>query len=311
MFTVEELLEKHRKENKSYVAEKITFEGVDNLDIYNITAPFKSAGNWYIAGRVEPRDSEHSKVYFFKQKTDTQWIVAEGAPVFDLQDPFITHVNGSLIFGGVEIFESEEDPSVLHWRTVFYTGKDIFSLSRFFAGPMGMKDIRLKQLADNRLLVLTRPQGEKGGRGKIGAVVVESLDDLTINVIEEAPLLKGLFIDEEWGGANEIHHIEEESKEVGVLGHIACFGEEGDRHYYGMSFILNIENLQLSDVKIIAERKDFLPGPSKRPDLEDVIFSGGLSKKSGETYLYAGVSDAQAQRLKIENPFKVGEGEKA
>ena len=41
-------------------------------------------------------------------------------------------------------------------------------------GPPKMKDIRFLQLLDGRILVLTRPQGERGGRGRIGFCVVDS-----------------------------------------------------------------------------------------------------------------------------------------
>ena len=68
-----------------------------------------------------------------------------------------------------------------------------------------MKDLRLAELNDGSIGVLTRPQGEKGGRGKIGFARISSLEELTLDVVEEAPLLEGQFVDEEWGGANEPH----------------------------------------------------------------------------------------------------------
>lgn len=75
----------------------------------------------------------------------------------------------------------------------------------------------------------------KGSRGKIGAIVINSLADLTIEQIEKAPLLKRNFSGDEWGGGNEIHLLED--GRIGVLGHIACFDEAGDRHYYACSFV--------------------------------------------------------------------------
>ena len=57
-------------------------------------------------------------------------------------------------------------------------------------------------------------------------------------------------------------------------------------------------------MQIIATRADFPPGASKRPDLEDVIFSGGLVRlPDGKAWFYAGLSDAEAGRILIDDPF--------
>ncbi|MNW62547.1 hypothetical protein D3C74_406880 [compost metagenome] len=156
-------------------------------------------------------------------------------------------------------------------------------------------------MSDGSIGIFTRPQGKKGGRGKIGFAKVGRLEDLSIEVVQEAPLLDQ-FLDEEWGGCNEIHLLA--NGKLGVLGHIARFDEQGDRHYYPMAFCYDPVTGQYSDMQIIAERSDFLPGPSKRPDLADVVFSGGLVRKGGgKANLYAGISDAEAQKLEIDDPF--------
>ncbi|WP_411169761.1 DUF1861 family protein [Clostridium sp. MB05] len=284
-----------------YNVEKIKFVNVGDNDVYNITAPFKNDDKTIIAGRVEARDSEHSKVYFFENISEG-WSPAKGYPVLELQDPFYTRINDELIVGGVEIFPDPEKEDTLKWRTIFYKGKNIQSLERFFVGPDGMKDLRLAQLLDGKIAVLTRPQGEKGGRGKIGFTIINSLNELTIEVVNESPLLNGLFIDEEWGGANEARPLD--SSTLGILGHIACFDNDGNRHYYPMTFKLDINTLKVSEQKLIAIRKDFKPGEAKRPDLEDVVFSGGLIIEGNKARLYSGISDAEAQFIEIDNPFK-------
>ena len=91
---------------------------------------------------------------------------------------------------------------------------------------------------------------------------------------------------------------------VGVLGHVASFDEAGDRHYYPMVFALDPQTGAFSDMELIAVRAEFLPGETKRPDLADVVFSGGLVRKpDGTADLYAGISDAEAHRVTIEDPF--------
>lgn len=300
--TCEVLLDEYLKSKaKIYDVEKINFASVGENDVYNISAPFMDNGKLIIAGRVEARDSECSTVYFF-QKHDTNWIPVEGYPKLQLQDPFFTKINGELLIGGVEVFKNSEVEGSLMWRTIFYRGKDIISLKRFFVGPDGMKDLRLVQLSDDRIGILTRPQGEKGGRGKIGFAIINTLEELCINIIAEAPLVEDLFNEDEWGGANEARVLNETT--LGILGHVACFDNKGNRHYYSMTFKLNINSLEIKQQKLIAIRNDFKSGAAKRPDLEDVVFSGGLVIAGDKATLYAGISDAQTQYIVIDNPFK-------
>ena len=71
-----------------------------------------------------------------------------------------------------------------------------------------------------------------------------------------------------------------------------------------MVFIINPETRETTNLKLIATRSDFLEGPSKRVDLVDVIFSGGLVRHSnGTATLYAGISDADAQCITIVDPL--------
>ncbi|WML55116.1 DUF1861 family protein [Neobacillus sp. PS3-12] len=282
--------------------EKIVFTGIGDKDVYNITAPFEDEGELVIAGRTELRDSEHSHVYFFVERNG-EWVPRENSPVLELQDPFFTKIAGDLVLGGVQTFPHPTKEGALGWRTVFYKGTSINQLKEFSKGPDGMKDLRLIELKDGSVGVLTRPQGEKGGRGKIGWTRIASLDELTIDAIHDAPLLAGQFMDEEWGGANEPHLLT--NGLVGVLGHIASFDQDGNRHYYPMAFALDPETAEVSDIRIICARKYFQPGPAKRPDLVDVVFSGGLVRNvdEGKAVLYAGISDAEAQKIVIDDPF--------
>jgi hypothetical protein len=282
--------------------EKIYFTGIGDMDVYNITAPFEDEGQLVIAGRTESRDSEHSNVYFFVERNG-KWVPRENSPVLELQDPFFTKIAGELVLGGVQIFPHPMKEGALGWRTVFYKGSSINDLKEFAKGPDGMKDIRLVELKDGSIGVFTRPQGEKGGRGKIGWTRIASLEELTIDVINNAPLLDGQFMEEEWGGVNEPHLLA--NGLVGVLGHIASFDQEENRHYYPMTFVLDPETAEVSDIQLIAARKYFLPGPAKRPDLTDVVFSGGLVRnlKEGKAVFYAGISDAEAQKITIDDPF--------
>lgn len=295
-----ELLEEYKQSRPRFTWKKLRFIGIGDQDVYNVTAPFQDDGEWVIAGRVEARHTEHSVVRFFVEEKGI-WCPHLNAPTFNLQDPFVTRIGAELIFGGVEVYPHPTIPGALAWRTNFYRGTSISNLEKFASGPDGMKDIRLVEIARERIGVFTRPQGEIGGRGTIGFTEVATLDHLTIRTIAEAPLLDQ-FVPEEWGGANEVHLLK--NGLLGVLGHIACFDHKGDRHYYPMVFAFDVEARQATPMKLIATRADFPAGPAKRSDLQDVVFSGGLRRlPNGRAEFYAGVSDAEAHCLGMKDPF--------
>lgn len=281
---------------------KLNFTGVNGHDVYNITAPFSSAGKSIVAGRVEPRHHEYSTIIFFEE-IDNVWSPVTHAPAFELQDPFVTRIGGELIFGGVKITDLG---GFLEWETIFFRGPDIFNLTEFFRGPKGMKDIRLCDLENGRIAVFTRPQGEVGGRGTIGYTEITRLEDLTIEVIGQAALLEGMFHPMDWGGANEAHLLA--NGEIGVLAHAAHY-ENDDvkraRYYHATSFIFDPVSRKFRDYKIIACREQFEDGPAKEKFLTDVIFSSGLIRNRDRTTLYVGVSDTEAHWIEIEDPFPV------
>lgn len=281
--------------------QQLLFAGVDQHDVYNITAPFRSGDITVIAGRVEPRHHEFSTIVFFEEKQDV-WLPVPGAPLFDLQDPFFCFVRGELVFGGVRIHQTES--GLLGWRTVFFRGSGIFDLTEFFVGPNGMKDIRLCDLQDGRIGVFTRPQGLKGGRGTIGYTEIACLEDLTHEILDAAPLIEDMFHPADWGGANETHLLP--GGEIGVLAHSAHY-ENDDflqaRHYYATAFIFDPHDRSFRNYRVIASRDQFPDGHAKRPDLQDVIFSSGLVRSCSGTRLYAGLSDAEARWIAIPDPF--------
>ncbi|KAA8671580.1 DUF1861 family protein [Clostridium sp. WLY-B-L2] len=296
----DKLLKEHKTIKTKKAAKRVKFIGIFNKDVYNITAPFLNNGRIVIAGRVESKMGRDSMVLFFEKYKDA-WCHVVESPIMELEDPFFTKIGDELVIGGVEVFNSINNPYNLIWRTIMYKGRDIFHLKLFFVGPDGMKDLRIAELKDGSIGVLTRPQGAKGGKGKIGFTKIRRLNDLSMGVIEDAPILNDFLHDDEWGGINSIYPIDENN--IGLLGHIAKMDEDGMKHYYSMTFVLDMNSMRYKDVKIIATREDFLPGPSKDGSLYDVVFSGGLEFKDKKAVLYAGISDIEAQTLEIDNPF--------
>lgn len=307
---VEGLVAEYRAEGRAASGKRMVFTGIGGRDAYNPTAPFKTRFRGraveVMAARVEARDSEASEVVFF-EKSRGRWRPLPGAPRLRLQDPFVSRIGGELVLGGVETFPKDGG---LGYRTVFYRGASLSTLKRFAQGPDGMKDVRLAELPDGRLLVVTRPQGEVGGRGKIAMTVLDGLGSLEPGAIARAGVLEGLFRDDEWGGANELHLLSD--GRIGVLGHVARFDERGGRHYYPMAFTLDPATGRRSPMKVLLERGRLPAGASKRPDLEDVLFSGGLIRgKHGKAALYVGAGDAEAYRVEIEDPFPAAASAKA
>ncbi|BBH24261.1 hypothetical protein Back11_56060 [Paenibacillus baekrokdamisoli] len=281
---------------------RIIFEDVDDKDVYNITAAFLDQNDLIIAGRVESRDTELSQVIFFRQEGEA-WRPHPHYRTYELQDPFMTRIKGELILGGVRVTADPMNPKhIISWVTEMYRGASLDTLKLFLTGPEHMKDVRVVELAGGEIGVLTRPQGEKGGRGKIGFFKTNKLEAITAQQINDAPVFQDQFVAEEWGGANEPHLLA--NGLIGVLGHIASFDSEGDRHYYAMTFAINPQTMEKTPMKLIARRSIFPEGPTKRPDLVDVIFSGGLVRKEGGmAALYVGASDAAAYVAEIPDPF--------
>jgi hypothetical protein len=297
---VDDLLRHHRRTRAPGFGEKLRFAEVGRKDVYNPTRPFCVNGRRVLAARVESRHKEtDSQIWFFQKRGDA-WTPIAGTPRLSLQDPFVTRVGNELILGGVEVDTIK--PGAIRYRTAFYRGKSLHALRRFATGPDGMKDIRLAELQNGRILVLTRPQGRKGGRGKIGYTVIDNLDALTPDAIARAPLIRHQFQRSEWGGANEIHVLDDNT--VGVLGHIARFDRDGGRHYYPMAFTLDLSRARASAMKILLERSQLPPGPAKKADLKDVVFTGGLERGAGAAMLYVGASDAEVHRARIPDPFR-------
>ncbi len=286
------------------------FSGLKDMDIYNPSVPFTIKGATYIAGRVEERSSERSRVMFFK-KTGDVWDLCKEAMTFELQDPFITFIDSKLIMGGVRVVWEEGTNRATAWYTDFYIGSGLDDLHLFASGPKHMKDIRLVELSDKRIGIFTRPQGEQmlnqfGCIAKIGFMIVDSLEDITAAKIEQAAFIEGIFRPDEWGGCNQIHLLK--NGHLGIVGHIA-YGEEKPNarylHYYGMSFIFDPVNKRIVDkVKIIISRDCFPDGPCKAQRLSDVTFTSGIQRLCGnKAVIYTGLSDAQVGSAVINDPF--------
>ena len=302
-YTVSALLKSHRGKARSVLENKrLSFINIDGQDVYNPAYPIIFEEKLVLPARVERRESEVSRIVMFEQdQVQDTWKPIRDFPATNLQDPFWIQLDTMLLLGGVHV---DYSPSglVQSWKTVFLTCNSLQDTSPYFTGPKGMKDLRICSLPCGKIALFTRPQGKnKGGRGQIGYSLLDSLHDLTINAVENAPLLE-IFSEEEWGGVNHAQVLPDGT--LGVLGHIACFSSDMHRHYYPMTFVIDpLSGYLVKEPSIILERRDLLPGSSKRPDLQDVIFPGGCVLKNDISILYLGVSDIEVQKVVLKNLF--------
>lgn len=285
----------------------LKISGVGKKDVYN-PALLKVNGKIYLAGRVESRKSAlDSQILFFEKNKKEIWLPIKESPVFNLEDPFFAKIGDEIIFGGVETKWREKStkndkPLLVGFKTVFYKGKDIYKLERFAEGPWNMKDIRIVELFDKKIGVFSRPQNGVTEKGKIGFIIINSLDELRPVVIQEAPLLENNFVADEWGGVNAAYLLDFDK--IGVLGHIARQSIDSSLHYYAITFIFDYKTCKSSSVKIIATRDNFPSTEAKTSTSYDVIFPGALFPVTDDrVLLYAGLSDTSVGCLELPNPF--------
>jgi Protein of unknown function (DUF1861) len=258
-------------------------------------------------GRRESLGSEtDSHVGYYVPNGRGELMPIDG-PDLKLQDPFFSRLGNELILGGVAV-DVDSAGHIKGYRTVFYRdhGEGLDHLTKFLEGPPGMKDIRLVEMKDGRVAIFTRPQGEKGGRGKIGFTTVESLGQLTAQGIEDAPLINNQFIDGEWGGVNAAYLLN--NGKIGIVGHVARFDANGNRDYCAVTFSFDPNTGIASPMEIVLTRED-LPGGlargSKRQDLENVLFPGQVIRSpDGTAVLWGGEGDKRVFGVKITDPFK-------
>ena len=281
---------------------KLNFGGISGKDIFNINAPFVVGDKYCILGRVESREEEDSSVsmFFCYSRDKKTWLLNKSYPIFNLQDPFIAKFRDYILLGGVEVAQRPNKKD-LSYRTLFFRGEDVNTMNLFAHGPWGMKCIRFIELHDKTIAVFTRPQGKKGGRGKIGFTIIDTLKNLTPRTLSNVPLINNMFTRGEWGGVNELQLLE--NGKVGVLGHIGKFIKD-KKHYSVITFIFDPKTGIYSDMKIILKRADLPHVTPKREDLYNVVYPGGLIRNSdGTANIYVGVGDTKSYEIVLKDPF--------
>jgi hypothetical protein len=114
-------------------------------------------------------------------------------------------------------------------------------------------------------------------------------------------------------GALQINSIrQKDGKEAaGIIGVTAYSDIEKQWHYFATAFTIQnphtfaSEGIQHTPMEVIAWRKNWGEGKTKRPQTKDVIFPAGIITKNGQTVLVTALSDAQIGELAIPDPFVI------
>ncbi len=293
-----------------YDSAVLTFHGVEGFDVYNCSIPFEMQGHTWMFGRVERREEwATSWVRLFEQTGQDDWTVVPDSMIYTLEDPYIQFFGEELVMGGTSV--QKESGKLKNFFGYFFRGTDLANLRYFTTGPDRMKDIRLVPLKDGSIGVFSRPRGPEieakyGSGAVVGFAVIHDLNELTEEVIANAPAIGNLFGAGEWGGCNQCYLLRD--GRIGVIGH-KCFedrDEQGGRLavYLNVAFIFDPETHTATPPKVIATRKSYPDRPAKLPELRDCAFTSGIVlRKDGKADLYSGIGDTYEGRVTIDNPF--------
>ncbi|MTW87670.1 DUF1861 family protein [Virgibacillus dakarensis] len=300
-----------KETNKIYESAKLTFHGAEGFDVYNTSIPFTYKGKIYIFGRIEKRDEwTRSWVRLFENTGKDEWTLVKDSMIYQLEDPYISVIHNQLVLGGTHVRYSQGELDTFY--CYFYKGHELDNLYYFTTGPDYMKDVRLVQLENSQIGVFSRPRSEEirkkyGSESIVGFTTINNLNELTAEVIENAPIIEGLFHEDEWGGCNQCYLLS--SGYIGVLAH-KCYNQsmnDGEvlMVYLNVSFIFDPKTYKLMDEKIIGTRACYPTGPAKKPNLVDCAFTSGIvMRPDGKVDLYSGISDTEEGRITIDYPFE-------
>ena len=304
---IEELITEYIRTRKVYNRDLFKFD-ISDFDVYNCSVPFEYDGKTYVWGRVEKREEwATSLTMLFEKRSDGIFERAKGVEALPLEDPFMVKIKGEYVLGGSHVVKER---GLIKTYVYFYRGKSPFSLKYFTTGPDYMKDIRLVELDDGRIGVFSRPRCQEimdkyGTESQIGFTMIDSLDDLTAEVIENAEYIPEVFAPKEWGGVNQAINLG--GGNIGVIGH-QCYNlyKDGKEYpvYVNTSFVYDSKTHSIINKKVIGVREDYPDTCSKVPTLCHCAFTSGIEILSKEKVkLYSGLSDVGQGYIEINNPF--------
>ena len=308
--TIREKKERFEREHAPRTGTVLTFHGTEGYDVYNCSVPFEKDGETYIFGRVERREewaSSHARL--FRRTGEDEYAVVPESMIYPLEDPFVSVIQGEIVLGGTHV--RKRCGRIDTYYGYFYRGTDLMNLTYFTTGPDYMKDIRLVELADGRIGVFSRPRNPEiekkyGSASMIGYTEIDTLDELTDDVILNAEPIPGIFAAGEWGGCNQPILLPD--GKIGIVGHQSYTERRGESSlavYLNTAFTFDPATFSVSPVRIIGTRGSYPELPAKKPELIDCAFTSGIVlRPDGKADLYSGIGDVGEGRTVIDYPFE-------
>ncbi len=298
------------KSGKIYESNVLTFHGVEGFDVYNCSIPFRWEDKEYIYGRVEKREEwARSWVRLFEKTGKDDYTLVKDHMIYQLEDPYISIIHGEMVLGGTHV--RKRSGKIDTYYGYFYRGNDLNDLTYFTTGPDYMKDIRLVELANGKIGVFSRPRSEEikkkyGSEAIIGFAIIDTLEELTDEVILSAKPIDGILDKDEWGGCNQAYLLQDGT--IGIIGH-QCYTQpveagEALAVYVNISFEFDPVTFEVKNRKIIGTRSCYPEGPAKVPNLIDCTFTSGIVMRGDKKVdLYGGIGDTLEGRIVIDYPF--------
>lgn len=288
--------------------------------------------------RLEERGDEiSSQIAVFEVTAGWRLSLVESAPRFrGMQDPYYLGefpdlVSGGIyhVIGGVKITVDPSTRKITDWQDHFFRYRsnleEVFENGApkpFATGVRRAKDTRFvwlpgRESEEKQIAVCPRPQGRFGGIGRIGYFKTDNLETLQNDIEayfmleDESTLISDLLEEDEWGGVNQM--MVQRDGSILLIGHRARrTGSNGTerRKYRPFAAMLDPDSGQLiGAVKELDVVPDEFPSVvAKRPELEDVIFSGGIMLDNDDpdrVVFIGGAKDASVVLKVIDRPYEL------
>ena len=240
-----------------------------------------------IALRTEARHGAYSaltRFYTFDPSGRCQEI--EGISRMPWEDPHMVVLpDGRITACGVHVEWDADDPTkLLGFKTEYYIGESLDSMSYLGVSPYGHKDSRLVVRDDSSLGLYIRPQ-QRSGEGKIAYTPLADIEELAGDataIYERAQLVgQGIFGENTWGGPN--HAVDIGGGWDMVKCHIAAVlpGEYGDEEphmiYSGFFMFHHPASGRVRVARPHASAYEFPHSDEyKWARVQDVVFPGGI-----------------------------------
>jgi len=225
------------------------------------------------------------------------------------EDPAIAHIGDDIIVAAVEVnFERKGSSSIMTgFRTNFYKlDPDTLTLGDAIAhGPENMKDVRVFELPDGSVGVLTRPKGGEFGKGYVGFTRVSSVEEITpekllaaqpilrpADMIASLPALEG-FGGDVWVGGNDA--VVNDDGTATVFGH---FGTPGPYCAIRFDFDPKHPEAGATNIELLAVAEDFAGVPDG-PIRPNTVFAGGVAQLGDKLMLTTGLNDYRSGLVEV------------